>query len=134
MDESLLNSSFSLKSGQSYTIDLTDWHARKLKLMGFNIYEFFQDEITLTAFFDRSELFTDVLVFLCEPGDEEEDEKEFRKGLTGSVLDDARQAVQNGIINFSPAVTRKNALNQFSAILEIMTDATAEELKAKLME
>ena len=75
MDESLLNSSFSLKSGQSYTIDLTDWHARKLKLMGFNIYEFFQDEITLTAFFDRSELFTDVLVFLCEPGDEEE----FRK-------------------------------------------------------
>ena len=130
MDESLLNSSFSLKSGQSYTIDLTDWHARKLKLMGFNIYEFFQDEITLTAFFDRSELFTDVLVFLSEPGDEEE----FRKGLTGSVLDDARQAVQNGIINFSPAVTRKNALNQFSAILEIMTDATAEELKAKLME
>ena len=98
--------------------------------MGFNIYEFFQDEITLTAFFDRSELFTDVLVFLCEPKDEEE----FRKGLTGSVLDDARQAVQNGIINFSPAVTRKNALNQFSAILEIMTDATAEELKAKLME
>jgi hypothetical protein len=130
MDESLLNSSFSLKSGQSYTIDLTDWHARKLKLMGFNIYEFFQDEITLTAFFDRSELFTDVLVFLCEPKDEEE----FRKGLTGLVLDDARQAVQNGIINFSPAATKKNALSQFSAMMEIMKETTAEELKAKLME
>lgn len=116
-----LDSSF--VADKKYLIDITDYTARKLKKIGFNVYEFFQDDGTLTAFYDRSTVFSDSLLILCEP----EDEEAFLKSLTGQVLEDARKAVQNAIINFSPATTRKNVAKSFSEMEEIMELAMAEE-------
>ncbi len=121
--EKELNSSFT--ADKPYTITLTDYVGRKLKSLGFNIYEFFQDDKTLTAFYDRSEVFSDALVLMCEP----EDKDAFLMSLNGKVLEAAREAVQNAIVNFSPVRTRQSVCEQFSAMEKIMEMAMADGLE-----
>lgn len=121
--EKELDASFT--ADEKYTVELTDYLARKLKAIGFNVYEFFSDDKTLTAFYDRSEVFSDVLLLICEPKDEEA----FLKSLTGSVLELARKAVENAIVNFSPVKTRQNVCESFLAMGKIMELAMAEQLE-----
>ena len=109
--------------GKKYDFELTDFHARKLKKLGFNVYEFFSDEQTLVAFWERSELFTDVIAFFCELS---EPDDSFYKALTGDKLDECRKAVKNAIVNFSPQVGRENVLKQFAEMVEL---ATVSELE-----
>ena len=115
-----LDSSFT--ADKRYTVDITDGMARKLKKAGFNVYRFFQDEETLTAFYDRSEVYSEALLIMCKPGDEEA----FLDSLSGEVLEESRKAVQNAIVNFSPAATRLTVLENFSEFPKLMK-ALAEE-------
>ena len=121
--EKELDSSFI--ADKKYVIDITDYTARKLKKLGFNVYEFFQDDATLTAFYDRSEIFSESLLLLCEPDDEEA----FLKSLNGNVLESARKAVESAIVNFSPVKTRASVAQNFLDMAKIMKMAMEEELE-----
>ena len=112
-----LDSSFEV-NGKKYFLTLTEWDARKLLEIGFNVYDFFQDEESLKAVFDRSKLLADVLVYCCNVDDVEK----FMRALTPGVLNQAREALKNAIVNFSPANNKAVTLELFSATEKALTN------------
>lgn len=104
-------------AGKTYGLELTDYTARKLQPLGFDAYNFISDE-SMAVVFGLSPVLADVLVCLCEPSDEDA----FRRGLTGDVMEAAREALKNAVVNFTPAASRSNVLSVFSEMAKAIQE------------
>jgi len=119
VSDELLNASFAA-AGKTYNIEFSDWDCRQLKKLGFDVYKFTEDETTMRAIFDRSALLSDVLLYCCGISDDKAEA--FLKSLDLEALEGARKAVENAIVNFSPASTRLTVIEQFSAMRKALAD------------
>lgn len=88
--------------GNEYCLKFTDWHARELQPIGFELYDWQTHPQTLGVMFEASPLLSKVLMVLCEP----DNETDFLKGLDSETCEQARIAVRGAVRNFFPPDTR----------------------------